>query len=119
MSRGRRSRAPARRRTHSPVFAALADETRLSLLAKLSDGRRFSISQLTEGTRLTRQGITKHLRILESAGIVHGVRTGREHLFEFVPESIEPARNYLDEVSRQWDQALSRLKSFVETEDSN
>jgi DNA-binding transcriptional ArsR family regulator len=119
MSRSRRSRALARERSHAPVFAALGDETRLSLLARLSDGHRSSISQLTEGTRLTRQGITKHLRILESAGIVHGLRAGRECLFEFVPRSIEPARDYLDEVSEQWDQALSRLKSFVETTDSN
>lgn len=119
MSRSRPSSAPAQRRTYAPVFAALGDETRLSLLARLSDGRCVSISQLTEGTRLTRQGITKHLRILERAGIVHGLRAGRERLFEFVPRSIEPARDYLDDVSEQWDQALSRLKSFVETTDSN
>jgi DNA-binding transcriptional ArsR family regulator len=69
---------------------------------------------LTERSKLTRQAITKHLRVLEDAGIVHGVRTGRESRFEFDPEPIDGIREYLDFVSEQWDQALSRLKSFVE-----
>ena len=77
---------------HAPVFAALGDETRLSLVAKLCGGKPRSISQLTEGSRLTRQAITKHLRVLERAGIVHSLRTGRESLFEFDPEPIEAAK---------------------------
>jgi hypothetical protein len=52
--------------------------------------------------------------VLESAGIVHSVRRGRESLFEFDPQPIEGIKEYLDFVSEQWDQALSRLKSFVE-----
>ncbi len=104
----------AKRRSRAPVFAALGDETRLSLLTKLSGGGRHSISQLTAGSRLTRQAITKHLRVLEGAGIVRGVHAGRENLFEFDPAPIEEAREYLDRVSAQWDQALARLKSFVE-----
>jgi len=99
---------------HAPVFAALGDKTRLSLVAKLCRGRPYSISQLTEGSKLTRQAITKHLRVLESAGIVHSVRTGRESLFEFDPEPMGEIKEYLDLVSEQWDQALSRLKAFVE-----
>jgi len=63
---------------------------------------------------LTRQAVTKHLRVLEGAGIVHRVRAGRESLFEFDPHPIEEIREYLDLVSAQWDQALARLKSFVE-----
>jgi DNA-binding transcriptional ArsR family regulator len=104
----------AKREAHAPVFAALGDETRLSLLAKLYGGDRFSISQLTEGSKLTRQAITKHLRVLESVGVVHGVRTGRESLFEFDPKPMRELKEYLDLVSEQWDQALSRLKLFVE-----
>jgi DNA-binding transcriptional ArsR family regulator len=106
----------ARRQGPAPasVFAALGDQTRLSLVAKLSRGRPSSISQLTEGSRLTRQAITKHLRVLERAGIVHSVHTGRESLFEFDPKPIEELKSYLDLVSQQWDQALARLKSFVE-----
>ena len=104
----------AKRRAPATVFAALGDATRLALVAKLGRGQPRSISQLTKGSRLTRQAITKHLRVLERAEIVHSVRTGRESLFELDPEPIEELRKYLDLVSEQWDEALSRLKSFVE-----
>jgi DNA-binding transcriptional ArsR family regulator len=114
MSRRSRSRGAVRRRTHAAVFAALGDTTRLLLVAKLCEGQPRSISQLTEGSRLTRQAITKHLRVLESAGIVHSVHAGRESLFEFELEPIANVREYLGFVSEQWDQALSRLKAFVE-----
>jgi DNA-binding transcriptional ArsR family regulator len=103
-----------KRRPRASVFAALGDETRLSLVTRLSGGQPHSISQLTEGSKLTRQAITKHLRVLESVGIVYSVHTGRESRFEFRPEAIEGIKEYLDLVSEQWDQALSRLKSFVE-----
>ena len=83
-------------------------------MAKLCRGQPRSISQLTRGSRLTRQAITKHLRVLESAGVVHSIRSGRESLFAFDPQPIAEIRKYLDFVSEQWDQALSRLKSFVE-----
>jgi DNA-binding transcriptional ArsR family regulator len=96
------------------VFAALGDETRLSLLGKLSSGQRQSISQLVGGSSLTRQAITKHLRVLEGAGVVQNARVGRESLFELRPEPLRDVRAYLDRVSGQWDQALARLKSFVE-----
>lgn len=104
----------ARRPAHAPVFAALGDETRLLLVAKLAQGEPRSISQLTAGSKLTRQAITKHLRVLEGVKIVHSVRTGRESLFEFDPKPIDNIKKYLDLVSEQWDQTLSRLKSFVE-----
>ncbi|MGH6863330.1 MAG: ArsR/SmtB family transcription factor [Methylocella sp.] len=96
------------------MFAALGNETRLSLVAKLCGGQPQSISQLAEGSNLTRQAITKHLRVLECAGVVRSVRSGRENLFEFEPEPIEQIKTYLDLVSEQWGQALARLKSFVE-----
>ena len=114
MSHKRRSHRLVKRRVCAPVFAALGDETRLSLVSKLCDGQPFSIARLTRGSKLTRQAITKHLRVLERVGIVHSVQAGRESLFEFNPEPIEEMKRYLDFVSRQWDQALSRLKSFVE-----
>lgn len=83
-------------------------------MAKLSRGRPCSISQLTEGSKLTRQAITKHLRVLEDVGIVHSARTGRESLFELDPKPMGEIREYLDRVSEEWDQALGRLKAFVE-----
>jgi DNA-binding transcriptional ArsR family regulator len=114
MSRKDRSSMSAKRRAHAPAFAALGDETRLALVAKLCAGQPHSISQLTKGSKLTRQAITKHLRVLESVGIAHSIRTGRESRFEFDPEPMEEMKKYLDHVSEQWDQALSRLKTFVE-----
>jgi len=114
MSRQSRSRRALKRRAPAPVFAALGDQTRLWLVAKLCDGPPRSISQLTRGSKLTRQAITKHLRVLERARIVHCVRAGRESLFEFNPQPMQDIKKYLDLVSEQWDQALARLKSFVE-----
>jgi DNA-binding transcriptional ArsR family regulator len=113
MSR-RTSSAIRPRRSYAPIFAALADETRLAIVAKLSEGQHRSIAQLTHGTRLTRQAVTKHLRVLERARIVHSVRAGRENLFEFDPAPLRQVREYADVVSEQWDQALARLKAFVE-----
>ena len=114
MSHQRRSRVATRRQPRALVFAALGDETRLSLVAKLCSGQPYSISQLTKGSKLTRQAITKHLRVLESAGFVRNVHAGRESRFEFDLKPVEEIREYLDLVSAQWDQALSRLKSLVE-----
>lgn len=103
-----------KRQAQAPIFAALGDETRLLLVAKLCGGRPRSISQLTRGSKLTRQAISKHLRVLESAGIVHRIRTGRESLVKFDPQPIQEVKKHLDLVSAQWDQALARLMSFVE-----
>jgi len=98
----------------APIFAALGDRTRLSLLMRLSDGRTQSIAHLSADTHLTRQAITKHLHVLEGAGLVSSVRVGRESQFAYRPETIAEARSYLDMVSAQWDDALARLRSFVE-----
>jgi DNA-binding transcriptional ArsR family regulator len=111
------SRDPNRRSGGQPpwvLFAALGDATRMSLVARLSSGQPRSISQLTEGSRLTRQAVTKHLRVLAGAGIVRCARSGREALYEYQPRPILEMHEYLDQVSRQWDEALSRLKAFVE-----
>ncbi|MBV9112313.1 MAG: helix-turn-helix transcriptional regulator [Hyphomicrobiales bacterium] len=102
------------RKAYAPVFAALGDETRLALISKLGHRRCRSISQLAQGSRLTRQAITKHLRVLENAGIVRNLRKGRESLFELEPRPIEDLKTYLDHVSKRWDDALVRLKSLVE-----
>ena len=116
MSRRRRSGLTATRqlRRHVPIFAALGDETRLSLLARICQRAPCSISQLAEGSPFTRQAITKHLRVLESAGLVRGEASGRECLFQPEPNALTQVRDYLHEVSKQWDDALARLKKFVE-----
>ena len=98
----------------APIFEALGDRTRLALLAKLIGGTPQSITRLSADTRLTRQAITKHLRVLEKAGIVQSSRVGRESQFILRPEGIDEARSYLDQVAAQWADALSRLRAFVE-----
>ncbi len=103
-------------RAKAAVFAALGDETRLLLLTKLSSGQRYSIAELTEGTKLTRQAVTKHLRVLERVRMVHAARAGRESLFQFDPRPVMEMKEYLELVSTQWDGALGRLKTFVESE---
>lgn len=96
------------------MFAALGDETRLSLVGKLADGGPQSISRLAEGSKLTRQAITKHLTVLEGAGMVRSTRSGRESLYEFRREPIGEMQAYLDQISSQWDTLLARLKTQVE-----
>ena|SRR5687768_10740618 len=108
------NKRPSRLATRALIFAALGDETRLLVLDRLSDGRPQSISRLTAGTNLTRQAVTKHLQVLGNAGVVRNVRSGRENLFELEPRPIDEVRTYLDQVSRQWDDALARLKAQVE-----
>jgi len=114
MSRQRHKPGVPKRPAPALLFAALGDKTRLALVAKLCSGQPASIAQLSVGSRITRQAVTKHLRVLQNAGIVRGVRAGREHRFALDPDSIEEMQHYLDHVSRQWDDALARLKSFAE-----
>jgi DNA-binding transcriptional ArsR family regulator len=97
-----------------PVFAALGDATRLSLLGRLSVDGPLSIARLSEGTGVTRQAITRHLYHLGDAGLVRNARRGRERVWELDLERLETARRYLDQISAQWDAAAERLKAFVE-----
>lgn len=99
----------------SPVFAALGDETRLRIIAALCAGGALSIAQLTAGTAITRQAVTKHLHVLAQAGLVRDIRQGRERRWEFEPSKVEEARQSLEAISRQRDQRLARLKAYVES----
>jgi DNA-binding transcriptional ArsR family regulator len=104
----------AKRCAYAPIFAALGNATRLSVVSKLCAGPPRSITQLTEDTRLTRQAVTKHLQVLQRARLVRSARAGRESRFELNPGPIIASKQYLDMVSRQWDGALERLRDFVE-----
>jgi DNA-binding transcriptional ArsR family regulator len=97
-----------------PVFAALGDETRLSLLGRLSDEGPLSITRLSEGAGVTRQAITRHLYALGDAGLVRSARRGRERVWKLDLKRLEKARRYLDQIAAQWDEAADRLKAFVE-----
>ncbi|PWU72469.1 transcriptional regulator [Ochrobactrum sp. POC9] len=98
----------------SLVFAALADPTRLALIETLSDGESRSIVALSQNGSITRQAVTKHLSVLEQAKLVEREKIGRESRFRLHPAPLIDARAYLATVSRQWDNALQRLRRFVE-----
>jgi len=99
---------------HAPIFSALGDERRLRLIALLCVGGAMSITQLTSGTDITRQAVTKHLTVLAAAGLVRDVKIGRERLWAFDAAPLQEARRSLESIAQQWDQALARLKIAVE-----
>jgi DNA-binding transcriptional ArsR family regulator len=101
-------------RTLASVFAALGDPTRLKLVAVLCAGGVFSIAQLTAGTNISRQGVTKHLQVLADAGVVRDTKAGRERLWQLAPAQIEEARRTLEIIGRHWELTLGKLKAFVE-----
>jgi DNA-binding transcriptional ArsR family regulator len=98
----------------APVFTALGDKTRLHIVGRLCREGPLSISRLTDGTRVSRQAITKHLRVLADAGLVRGTRRGRERIWRMEARRLDEVRRYLGEISAQWDEALGRLQNFVE-----
>jgi DNA-binding transcriptional ArsR family regulator len=96
------------------VFAALGDEIRLRLVARLCDEGPMSIARLTEGCGVTRQAITKHLRVMGKAGLLRSKRQGRESVWQLERARLAEARRCLETISKQWDSALARLKALVE-----
>jgi DNA-binding transcriptional ArsR family regulator len=101
-------------RDAAPLFAALGDENRLRLVARLCAGGPMSITGLAAGSSVTRQAVTKHLRVMERAGLVHSKRSGRESIWQMDLKRIDEVRRYLDLISKQWDDALERLRAVVE-----
>src|SRR5277367_5021309 len=110
----RNPRTIANLQASAPLFAALGDETRLRLLIRLSNDGPMSIAKLTSGAGVTRQAITKHLRVMEDAGLMRSARHGRENVWRLERRRLAEARRHLDLISAQWDGALGRLRAFVE-----
>jgi DNA-binding transcriptional ArsR family regulator len=98
----------------APVLAALGDESRLQIVIKLCRNGPQSIAKLSEGARISRQGVTKHLLALHKAGLLRSERRGRERIWKLEPKRFDEVRRYLAQISQQWDDALARLKSAVE-----
>jgi DNA-binding transcriptional ArsR family regulator len=96
------------------VFAALGDETRLRLVSRLSNDGPMSITRLADGFAISRQAITKHLKMMEDAGLVRSAARGRESVWQLEEARLAAARRHLQTISAQWDETLSRLKAFVE-----
>lgn len=113
-TRTKPSRQAAALQAAAPVFAALGDPTRLRLVALLCAGGAMSIAQLTGGTDVTRQAVTKHLQVLADAGVVRDAKLGRERMWELEPARLDEARRSLDAIAAQWDAVLGRLSAFVE-----
>ena len=111
---GSRRFSAARVRDAAPLFAALGDPTRLKLVVRLSSGGPGSIARLSESADVSRQAVTKHLHVLSDARLVRSFRRGRQHIWELEPDRLADARDYLDRIDAQWDEALERLKAFVE-----
>jgi len=106
--------SPARVKDAAPLFAALGDVTRLGLLVSLCSSGPLSVTHLSSKFEVSRQAITKHLDVLSEAGLVRSSRHGRERIWEFEPTRLDDAHQYLERLSRQWDDALDRLRAFVE-----
>ena len=114
MLRRHSSGEPARSRGSAPLFAALGNETRLRLVSRLCGGGPMSITRLTAGSKVTRQAITKHLRVMEKAGLVRSTRRGRECVWQLDQRHLAEARRHLERISEQWDEALGRLRALLE-----
>ena len=103
----------------APMFAALGDPVRLAMLARLcKDGPLPTIS-LKQGVAGTRQGVTKHLQVLEGAGLISSDRVGRDREWQIRAQQLATARHYLDQISMQWDLRLERLRAFVEADEKD
>ncbi len=101
-------------RAVADVFFALGDGTRLSVVKKLGEGGALSATALSDGAKVTRQAIAKHLQVLEGAGLVSHERRGREVLYALDTRRHEDARPFLDRISAAWDRRLERLRALVE-----
>jgi DNA-binding transcriptional ArsR family regulator len=104
----------ASERAVAGVFFALGDDTRLSVVRKLGAGRALSATTLSDGAKVTRQAIVKHLQVLESAGLVTHERRGREVLYALETRGLEDARTFIDRISAVWDRRIDRLRALVE-----
>ena len=98
------------------IFAALADQTRLALLANLAENSPKTATQLAEEYPITRQGIHKHLHILEDAGLVAVHQKGREKRFTLTLEPLSDIDEWIKKISAKWDERLQRLKTLLENE---
>jgi DNA-binding transcriptional ArsR family regulator len=115
MSAARRHRGPPAEA--APLFAALGDRVRLAMIARLSAGGPLPTIRLTREAGLTRQAVTKHLKVLEGAGLVHSQRVGRDRSWRLEARRLAQARAYLDRISALWDARIERLRAFVEGDD--
>lgn len=104
--------------TDAPIFHALADPMRRNLLINLAEHSPKTATQLAEEYPITRQGILKHLNILEDAGLVAVHQIGREKRYALTPEPLNELEGWLKQLTAKWDERLLRLKTMLENEDN-
>lgn len=97
-----------------PIFAALGDATRAGILRRLAREGRLSLTQLARGAPITRQAVTRHVAVLEAAGLIAARRQGRELHLTMTPAPLAGAADWLNEVNAAWDGALDRLARQLE-----
>jgi DNA-binding transcriptional ArsR family regulator len=95
------------------VFFALSDDTRRHVVEQLGDGSTVTPSGLAEQLPVTRQAVTKHLAVLDAAGLVTKTRAGRETHYRLQPERLTEAAAWIAAVGRQWDERLARLEELL------
>ena len=96
------------------VFRALGDPVRLKMVQRLTEGRPATISVVSAGLGITRQGARKHLQVLAAAGLVPLEPKGREVTVGLEVGSLGSARAFISELGNRWDARLDALKEFVE-----
>ena len=97
-----------------PLFSALGDHNRLRIVVRLCNGGPSSTSQVTQAVSVTRQAATKHLELLQAAGLVSSSRRGRERIWTLQTQPLAQASDFLEQLSRRWDAAIDRLRAYVE-----
>ena len=105
--------------TDEPIFAALADPMRRKLLVNLAENSPKTATQLAQEYPITRQGILKHLDILEDAGLVAVYQKGREKRYTLTPEPLTELDMWIKTLNDKWDARLHRLKAFIENDMDN
>lgn len=100
------------------IFDALGDPNRLRIVARLCAGGPSSTSTLAAAIPATRQAAAKHLRLLESTGVVDSSKRGRERIWHVRTTTLSDVVDYLDQLSRQWDRRIDRLRKLVETDET-
>lgn len=96
------------------VFKALADPTRRKIVEVLSTSDPLTVNRIAAMFNMTRQGVSKHLAVLEEAGVIRTRFRGRERLNEIVPESLELLVDWTEFYNRYWRSRLAVLKEQIE-----
>jgi len=100
--------------SRTDAFAALSDPTRRQIVERLAEGGARRIADIANDFDMSRQAVTKHLDILNKAGVVITERRGRERFNRLAGDAFDPIRDWLTRYDRFWDTKLGQLKKIIE-----